>query len=129
VRVRDQSDVLSILGHEAYRVHFAEGKVSKGIGLHKLSADHWKKVPEWMENPVAVFNSDTVPGSLVLIAPETADGRAVFIIVKPDTAMGQDGAPHSVRQLGSDCPGWFTKCEAQGGMYTRAWFCSTSSPY
>ena len=88
-RVLDRSDVLSILGYPDYPVHLAESKVSGGRYLHGLTAEHWKKIPEWVENPVAVFDSDTVPDRLLFIAPETVDGRPIFIIVEPNAEMGQ----------------------------------------
>ncbi|MDO4770087.1 MAG: hypothetical protein Q4A11_06955, partial [Brachymonas sp.] len=84
VRVLDRGDVLSLLGHEDKPVALAEGKVKAGMVNHPLiTAEVWKKVPQWLENPAAVFDSETAEG-LVFIAPETIAGRPVSIIVRPD---------------------------------------------
>lgn len=85
VKVLDKSDVLELLGYGDMPVLLAEGKVKKGQHIHKLTADHWKSVPEWLENPVAVFDSDTVDGRLVFIAPETLNGAPIVMIVEPNT--------------------------------------------
>lgn len=84
VRVLDRGDVLSLLGYEDKPVVLAEGKVKAGMENHPLiTAEVWKKVPDWLENPAAVFDSDTAEG-LVFIAPELIAGRPVSIIVRPD---------------------------------------------
>jgi hypothetical protein len=83
VRVLDRSDVLEMLGVSSGPVHLVEGKVIAGQFNHKLNAEHWKKVPEWLEDPAAVFDSDTQAGRLVFIAPETIGGDPVRIIVDP----------------------------------------------
>ena len=51
-----------------------------------MTAHVWKQVPEWLENPAAVFESDTEAGRLVVIAPETLGGAPVSIIVEPQPA-------------------------------------------
>ena len=52
VRVLDRSDVLDMLGYGDMPLNLAEGKVKAGIDNHPLiTADVWKKVPEWIENP------------------------------------------------------------------------------
>lgn len=80
----DRSDVLDMLGYGNVPVHIAEGKVIAGKFNHGLTAEHWKKIPEWLDNPAAVFDSDTVPGRLVFIAPELVNGTPVRMIVEPN---------------------------------------------
>jgi len=94
VKVLDASDVLAMLGYSATPVHIAEGKVIAGRYNHRLSAEHWKQVPEWLENPVAVFESDTVPGRLVFLAPETVDGSPILVVLQP--AAGRQMELHLV---------------------------------
>lgn len=86
VRVLDSSDVLDLLGYAGKPVHIVEGKVVAGRYNHHLDAADWKKVPDWIENPVAVFDSETETGSgrLVFVAPETKNGKPIHIIVGPD---------------------------------------------
>ncbi len=43
----------------------------------------WKKIPEWLVAPAAVFESDTVDGRLVLVAPEPIAGASALLIVEP----------------------------------------------
>jgi hypothetical protein len=84
VKAMDSSDVMTMLGYEAKPVLLAEGKVIQGMENHpEMTAEVWKKVPEWLDNPAAVFDSDT-DGGLVVIAPETVAGKAVSVIVRPD---------------------------------------------
>ena len=87
VRVLDRSDVLSLLGMGEGPVRLAEGKVIAGIDSHpRMTAKVWKQIPEWIENPAAVFESDTAEG-LVFLAPETLGDAPVSIIVRPDGAQ------------------------------------------
>ena len=87
VRVLDRSDVLSLLGMGEGPVRLAEGKVIAGIDNHpRMTAKVWKQIPEWIENPAAVFKSDTAEG-LVFLAPETLGDAPVSIIVRPDGAQ------------------------------------------
>ena len=83
VRILDRSDVLEMLGMGEGPVHLVESKVEKGRFNHGLTAADWKKVPEWLDNPAAVFDSDTSPGRLVFIAPELVRGAPVRMIVDP----------------------------------------------
>lgn len=88
-RVLDRSDMLGLLGYADQPVVLAEGKVRAGqVNHQRMTAQTWKKVPEWLENPAAVFASDTVPGRLVFIAPEMVNGSPVRMIVEPNTEVG-----------------------------------------
>ncbi|MFD3300236.1 LPD38 domain-containing protein [Aquipseudomonas alcaligenes] len=84
VRVVDRSDVLDLLGYGASEVVLAEKHaVSDGRFNHpQFTAADWKKVPDWLENPVAVFERDD--GHLTVIAPETKNGQPIIIGVSPD---------------------------------------------
>jgi hypothetical protein len=84
----DRSDMLDMLGYGEMPVHIAEGKVKAGQENHGLKAEHWKKIPDWLSNPAMVFESDTVKGRLVFIAPESLDGKPIVMIVEPNTAVG-----------------------------------------
>lgn len=87
-RVLDRSDVLAMLGYGDREVVLAEKHaVSDGRFNHpQFSADDWKKVPQWLENPVAVFERDD--GHLTVIAPETKNGRPIIIGLNPDVELG-----------------------------------------
>lgn len=86
VTVLDRSDILDMLGFGDTPVRLAEGKVIKGQANHpKITAEYWKKIPEWLENPALVFDSDTENRSLVFIAPELVDGNSVRIILVPSS--------------------------------------------
>ena len=91
-RVLDRSDVLGLLGMGEKPLFLAEGKVISGQQTHpRMTAEVWKKVPGWIEDPAAVFKSDT-DGGLVFIAPEAIGGAPVSIIVRPDA-----GKPNTLR--------------------------------
>lgn len=88
VRVLDEADVLSVLGYGEKPLVLKESKVSSAPDNHpKMTVDYWKKVPEWLENPVAVFESDTKPGDLVFIPNEMVGGNVVFVTVRPDSSV------------------------------------------
>lgn len=90
VRVLDRSDIFGLLGINEKPVQLAEGKVRAGMKNHpRMTADLWKKVPSWLDNPAAVFESDTVPGRLVVVAPETLGNDQVLMVLDPD-AVGSD---------------------------------------
>lgn len=92
VRVLDRSDVLDMLGCGDSPVYLNEGEVIEGRFNHRLTAEHWKRVPEWLENPAAVFDSDTVKGRLVVFAPDVVNGAPVRIIIQPNSEMHGLGA-------------------------------------
>jgi hypothetical protein len=83
VRILDRSDVLALLGLGDGPVHLVESKVEQGRFNHGLTAADWKKVPEWLENPAAVFDSETSPGRLVFIGPEPVRGVPLRMIIDP----------------------------------------------
>jgi hypothetical protein len=48
-----------------------QAPIRRGLGNHPhMTTAVWNKVPEWLENPIAVFDSDTVKGTLVFNAPK-----------------------------------------------------------
>lgn len=90
VRVLDRSDIFGLFGINEKPVLLAEGKVRAGMKNHpRMTADLWKKVPSWLDNPAAVFESDTVPGRLVVVAPETVGKDQILMVLDPD-AVGND---------------------------------------
>ncbi|MBQ9259351.1 MAG: hypothetical protein IJ187_05815, partial [Neisseriaceae bacterium] len=83
VWVMQHSDMLDLLGYGSYAMSLVESKV--GVSKHPLmTAEQWKKMPDWIENPIAVFKSATVANRLVFIAPEQVDNRDIVIIVEPN---------------------------------------------
>ncbi|MEZ5436201.1 MAG: hypothetical protein R3E67_06635 [Pseudomonadales bacterium] len=93
VRILDRADVLDLLGFGDKPLHLQEsavGKLDGKTGEIKhlgMTAEMWKKVPEWIENPVAVFKSQSVPGALVVFAPDLVNGRPVRITIEPSRGM------------------------------------------
>lgn len=89
VKVVDRSDVLDMLGYGNQPVYLQESKVVKGKREHHLTTNHWKKIPEWLDDPALVFDSDTVDGRLVFFAPELLNGDPILVVLDPDaTAHG-----------------------------------------
>lgn len=83
------SDVMALLGYDDFPVRVSESKIILGMENHPgMDVSAWANVPRWMQNPVAVFDSDSESGRLVFIAPELVSGRVVLIIVDPDQSMG-----------------------------------------
>lgn len=95
VTVLDKSDVLDMLGYGGKPVVLQESKVIRGMDAHQaMTADVWKKIPDWVENPVAVFKSDTVDGRLVFIAPEMVAGSPALIIIEPNADISGELNAH-----------------------------------
>jgi len=82
VRVLDRSDMLAFLGMGDGPVSLAESKVNAAKHPN-MTADVWKKIPLWLDNPAAVFDSATVQGRLVMIAPQLVNGAPVLMVVEP----------------------------------------------
>ncbi|WP_312463353.1 hypothetical protein, partial [Comamonas sp.] len=95
VKLLDSSDMLGLLGHSNKPVILQESKVIAGQSKHpNMQAADWKKVPQWLETPAAVFKSATVPGRLVFVAPETVAGSPVLIVVEPDAQLSSSLNAH-----------------------------------
>ncbi len=110
VKVLDRADILDLLGHSNKPLHLVESAVEKldsdGKMKHQgMTAEQWKRVPDWIENPVAAFRSDTVDGRLTLIAPELVDGKPVLIVLQPNGSMGGLNAHVLVNAYEKDNPG------------------------
>lgn len=83
IRVLDRSDLLDMLGFGSYEVVLAEAHaVADGMYNHGLTANEWKKIPDWIDDPVAVF--ERADGNLTFIGPETKQGFPLIIGIKPD---------------------------------------------
>lgn len=82
VRVLDRSDLLDMLGYGSKPVVLVNSKVNAAKHPN-MDAAAWKRVPEWLDNPAMVFESQTESDRLVFIAPETAAGNMVRIIIEP----------------------------------------------
>lgn len=86
VRVLDKSDLLDMLGYGAMPVELNESKVVLNRKNHpEMTAQQWKKVPEWLDNPVAVLKSKTHDKRLVFVPDELIDGAPVYLVVEPNS--------------------------------------------
>ncbi|MDO5504807.1 MAG: JAB domain-containing protein [Pseudoxanthomonas suwonensis] len=109
VRVLDRADVIDLLGYGDKPLHLVESAVGKqrkdGSTAHPaMTAAQWKKVPDWIENPAAVFVSDTVDGRLTMIAPETIGDKPVMIVLEPNGQIGGLDAHVLVNAYEKDSP-------------------------
>ncbi|MBO4576565.1 MAG: hypothetical protein J5680_05580 [Neisseriaceae bacterium] len=83
VCVMQHSDMLDLLGYGDKPVHLAEVKVN--ATKHPLAtADIWKKLPDWIDEPAMVFYSATEKDRLVFVAPELVQDKHFLIIVEPN---------------------------------------------
>ena len=98
-RVLDRSDVMGLLGHPGVPLVLAETHLIDGMTNHpEMTAEQWKKVPEWLDNPAAVYadreRSDT---RLTVIAPERLIGKPVVMAVELKPVSRHD--PRGEKQL------------------------------
>ncbi|PJK03982.1 hypothetical protein CO612_07685 [Lysobacteraceae bacterium NML71-0210] len=90
VKMLDEADTLTITGYENLPVMLMERHaVVRGSEVHPLTAEQWKQVPDWIDNPAAMFERQR-DGHITLIGPEKIDGKAVVIALKPE-GMGTGG--------------------------------------
>lgn len=84
VHLLDKSDVMDLLGLGNMPVQLDEAKVILNQANHpEMTAEVWKKIPEWLENPALVAKSSTVEGRYVITPLEAVQGYPVRIIVEP----------------------------------------------
>lgn len=91
VRLLDSSDVMGLLGFDKVPLVLNETHVlHDGRTNHpEMTAAAWKKVPEWIENPAAVYTDPRHPGKLTIVAPVRLAGYPVVISVAPNTERGK----------------------------------------
>ena len=83
-RVLDRSDVMGMLGYPDVPLMLNERHLLDGLTNHpEMTAEAWKKVPGWLENPAMVYSDPRDSGRLVVIAPDTLEGYPVMLIVEP----------------------------------------------
>jgi hypothetical protein len=64
--------------------------VNDGRTQHpEMTAAMWKKVPEWLENPAAVYTDPKHPGKLTIVAPVRVAGYPIVIAVEPNVLRGK----------------------------------------
>ncbi|MCL2309244.1 MAG: hypothetical protein FWC42_03065 [Proteobacteria bacterium] len=99
VRALDEGDVLTLAGYGNMPVVINERHaVDEGKYNHGLTAEDWKKVPEWLDNPVAMFERAS-DGNLMMIAPEKKNGYAVVIGLKPEAYASKGYTGEARRHL------------------------------
>jgi hypothetical protein len=84
VHLLDKSDVLDMLGLGNMPVQLDEAKVILNQTSHpEMTAEVWKKIPEWLDNPALITKSRTVQGRYVIMPSEAVLGAPVRIIIEP----------------------------------------------
>ncbi|MDO4642526.1 MAG: hypothetical protein Q4A74_01645 [Cardiobacteriaceae bacterium] len=114
VNIIDRSDVLDMLGYGDIPVQLDESKVVLNQTNHpEMTADIWKKIPEWLENPAAVLQSRTHDKRLVFIPEETINNAPIYVVVEPNkkglkvhalvNSYAKDGNPtQAMRDIAND---------------------------
>ncbi|MCE1250609.1 MAG: hypothetical protein LWW82_07745 [Comamonadaceae bacterium] len=94
-RVLDRSDVMGLLGHPDVPLMLNERHLLDGLTNHpEMTAQAWKKVPGWLENPAAVYRDPRDSGRLVVIAPDSLAGYPVMMVIEPKpNPVGSKPAP------------------------------------
>lgn len=84
-RVLDRSDVMGLLGYPDVPLMLNERHLLDGLTNHpEMTAEAWKKVPGWLENPAAVYTDPSHPGRLTVIAPDRIAGYPVVMAIEPN---------------------------------------------
>lgn len=84
VKILDKSDIFDMLGLSKRNVLIAEahGLVQGRISHSAFTETDWNKVPEWIDNPIAVFKQEDK--AYRFIGPELLNGHPVVMAVKPN---------------------------------------------
>jgi len=91
-RVLDRSDVLGLLGFPDVPLMLNERHLLDGLTNHpEMTAQVWKKVPQWLENPAMVYSDPRESGRLVFIAPESLAGYPIMLVIEPNPTPGARG--------------------------------------
>ncbi|MFN3375617.1 MAG: hypothetical protein ACK40S_03585 [Burkholderiaceae bacterium] len=70
------------------------------MGNHpEMTAEVWKKLPGWMDNPAAVFSDPRGTGRLIVVAPETVAGYPVTMVVDPKPTSALRGVDEPFQLL------------------------------
>jgi len=86
VTVLDRSDVLDLLGFGDMPVVLNEKHaIDDGKFNHPLTAEQWKRIPDYLENPVAVFERGD--GNLTFVTSELVDGKPLIVGISPEVGM------------------------------------------
>ena len=91
VTILDSSDVMGLLNFTKVPLVLNESHIAnEGQTYHpEMTADVWKRVPEWIENPAAVYTDPKHPGKLTIVAPMRVAGYPVLIAVEPNSLRGK----------------------------------------
>jgi hypothetical protein len=91
VTILDSSDVMGLLDFAKVPLVLNESHVANdGQTNHpEMTAKVWKQVPQWIENPAAVYTDPKHPGRLTLVAPSRVAGYPVVIAIEPNTERGK----------------------------------------
>ena len=85
VHIMEHSDLMDLLDYGDFFIQLNERKVNLNIANHpEMTAEQWKKLPDWLDNPAAVLFSRTVDDRLVFVPDETINNAPVFVIVEPE---------------------------------------------
>jgi hypothetical protein len=91
VTILDSSDVMGLLGFAKVPMVLNEPHIANdGRTNHpEMTAKVWKQIPEWIENPAAVYTDPNHPGKLTIVAPSRVAGYPVLIAVEPNSLRGK----------------------------------------
>ena len=85
VFLMEQSDLMHLLKYGDFPIRLDEGKVIINFKNHaEMTAEQWKKLPDWLDNPAVVLCSRTYQGRLVFVPDEMINNAPVFVIVEPN---------------------------------------------
>src|SRR5690606_12549202 len=65
----------------------------------EMTAAAWKKVPDWIENPAAVYTDPRDSGRLIVLAPETLAGYPVMMVIEPKPTPAARGSAEPFQLL------------------------------
>jgi hypothetical protein len=89
-KVLDRSDLMGLLGYPDAPLVLNESHLREGMALHpEMTAEIWKKVPDWLEDPAAAYRNESMghKGRIVVLAPETVAGYPVLMVIEPQASV------------------------------------------
>jgi len=88
IDIGDPSPALQLAGIENHPLRTTAGNIAKAHFDHGVTKSVLKEIPDLLDHPVMVFDSDTVTGSFVVVTSKFVNGNPLVVIITPQKTRG-----------------------------------------
>lgn len=108
---------LTNVGCRAGRLVISEGVVDKSLFDHHVPQSVFASLPALIAAPAMIFESDTRPGTFVVVTTEAIGARPVMVFVRPSADAGRVKVGRVVSMYGKDKPEVILRWMTDGLLY------------